>query len=204
MGLFTGMSVISFFELPFWMIKILVALFFGKRMNKWVWFNCQPPSSHSTWCKVICSWIQLKYSHNLPHNSHYTCILSVTFFWKWLNLTVQTPVISLQSQNCVFSGTLCIKILWSLFMYCIYLQLKWNKLFTIIYKFNKRLALSTFVCILGRSGNLFWFSDFFFYLFPILCNSWSPRLLRNKRKTFISPVKKNTLTFGCGIEIQGI
>ena len=115
----------------------------------------------------------------------------------------QTPVICLQSQNCDFSGTLCIKILWSLFMYCIYLQLKWNKLFTIIYKFNKRLALSTFVCILGRSGNLFWFSDIFF-LFPILCNSWSPRLLRNKRKTFISPVKKNTLTFGCGIEIQGI
>ena len=35
-------------------------------------------------------------------------------------------------------------------------------LFTIIYNIYKRLALWMFVCIPGRSGNLFWFSDIFY------------------------------------------
>lgn len=35
-------------------------------------------------------------------------------------------------------------------------------LFTIIYNIYKRLALSMIVCIPGRSGNLFWFSDIFY------------------------------------------
>ena len=35
-------------------------------------------------------------------------------------------------------------------------------LFTIIYNIYKRLALLMFVCIPGRSGNLFWFSDIFY------------------------------------------